>query len=190
MSAAKQPSRRLKKERDFRPHAEHYHAASVFYDNASKSERGSALQLQAALVFCAFCVEAYLNHMGRTCLARWDDVERAPVFAKLRLLLSEFSVHLAPGERPLQTIRQLFRYRDWMAHSKSAVITEELEYEGEIDESTRMATPKHKWEDFNTLANTRRCLDDVAALVKSLNEKAPVPDRSLLIVTSHSYSDS
>ncbi len=76
-----------------------------------------------------------------------------------------------------------------MAHSKSAVIREEIKYEGEINDSIRMATPQHKWEKFNTLANAQRCLDDVAALVKALNDKAPVPDSSLLIVTSHSYTD-
>jgi len=181
--------RRLQKERDFRPHAEHYHAAGVFYDIASKNQKGSALPLQASLVFCAFCVEAYLNHMGRTCLSYWSEIERAPVFAKLRLLMAEFGVHLVAGERPLQTIRHLFRYRDWMAHSKSTVIKEEIDYEGEIDDSVRMTTPRHKWEDFITLENAKRCLDDVAALVKALNEKAPVPDRDLLIITSHFYTD-
>ena len=52
-----------------------------------------------------------------------------------------------------------------------------------------MATPPHKWEQFITLENAKRCLDDVAALLKTLNEKAPVPDKELLIVTSHTYTD-
>jgi hypothetical protein len=127
--------------------------------------------------------------MGRTCLSYWTEIERAPVFAKLRLLMAEFGVHLRAEERPLQTVRHLFRYRDWMAHSKSIVIKEEIDYEGEIDDSIRMTTPRHKWEKFITLENAKRCFDDVAALVKALNEKAPVPDRDLLIVTSHFYTD-
>jgi hypothetical protein len=174
MVSPNRATRRLQKERNFRPHAEHYHAAHIFYDNASKNQRGSALQLQASFVFSAFCVEAYLNHMGSTCLTCWSDIERAPVFAKLRLPMAEFSVHLAAGERPLQTVRHLFRYRDWMAHSKSTLIKEEIEYEGEIDDSVRMTTPRHKWEEFITLENAKRCLDDVAALVKALNEKSAV----------------
>jgi hypothetical protein len=103
--------------------------------------------------------------------------------------MAEFGIRLSDGERPVQTIRQLFRYRNWMAHSKSTVIKEEIEYEGEIDDSVRMTTPPHKWEEFITLENAKRCLDDVAALVKALNEKAPVPDRDLLIITSHFYTD-
>ena len=127
--------------------------------------------------------------MGAKCLSAWSDIERAPVFAKLRVLMLAFGVQLAGNERPMQTVRQLFRYRDWIAHSKSALITEEIEREGEIDDSLLMATPKHKWERFNTLENAKRAIDDVAALVEALNEKAPVPDRPLVIVTSHSYTD-
>jgi hypothetical protein len=182
-------TRRLQKERDFRPHAEHYHAACVFYDNASKTERGSALQLQGSFVFCAFCIEAYLNHMGSTNLTYWDDVEKSSVFTKLRLLMAEFGIRLPDGQRPLQTIRQLFRYRNWMAHSKSRVIKEEIEFDADIDDSARMTTPRDKWDDFISLQNAKLCLEDVADLIKTLNAKAPVPDRDLLIVTSHFYTD-
>jgi hypothetical protein len=182
-------TKRLQKERNFRPHAEHHHAAWVFYRNAEKNEVGSALQLQASLVFSAFCMEAYLNHMGSKCLSYWDEIDRSPVLAKLRLLMAEFKVHFEAGERPLQTVRQLFGYRNWMAHSRSKLIKEETEYEGEVDDAVLMAAPRDKWEAFVTLENTKRCLEDVAKLINALNEKAPHPDLDLVIVTSHTYTE-
>ena len=81
---------RVSKKRDFRPFAEHFHAARMFYAVAEHEERGSALQTQACLIFCAFCVEAYLNHVGPKFLNFWDEVEPLRVMAKLRLLLKQF----------------------------------------------------------------------------------------------------
>jgi hypothetical protein len=127
--------------------------------------------------------------MGSTNLTYRDDVEKPSVFTKLRLLMAEFGIRLPDGQRPLQTIRQLFRYRNWMAHSKSRVIKEEIEFDGDIDDSDRMTTPRDKRDDFISLQNARLCLEDVADLIKTLNAKAPVPDRDLLIVTSHFYRD-
>jgi len=76
-----------------------------------------------------------------------------------------------------------------MAHSKSRVIKEDVEFDGDIDDSARMTTPRDKWDDFISLQNAKLCLDDVADLIRNINAKAPVPDRDLLIVTSHFYTD-
>jgi hypothetical protein len=97
--------------------------------------------------------------MGSTNLTYWDDVEKSSVFTKLRILMAEFGIRLPDGQRPLQTIRQLFRYRNWMAHSKSRVIKEEIEFDGDIDDSDRMTTPRDKWDDFISLQNAKLCLE-------------------------------
>jgi hypothetical protein len=188
METHKGITRRLKKKRKHRPHAEHYEAARVFCANAEKNQADSGLQLQASLLFSAFCIEAYLNLMGSTCLRYWDEIDKAPVLAKLRLLMAEFRVHFEEGKRPLQTVSDLFRYRNWMAHSKAGLIEEEKEIKNEddIEDAVLFDLPRHKWEKFVTRQKAKQCLEDVAAVIGALNEKAPKPDVGLYLITSHS----
>ena len=50
---------------------------------AEEEETGSFFQIMSSLVFTAFALEAYLNHVGNNVFDCWDDLERLSPFAKM-----------------------------------------------------------------------------------------------------------
>jgi len=174
--------------REFRPHADHLHGARVFQKLAKRGIDGSYYQRVGCLAFCAFALEAYFNHVGQLTLSYWSEAEFAPPLAKLRLLAAEFGVALDASRRPLQTVVKLFRYRNWLAHSRSETITEETEHTADSYERTFYDEPLHQWESFATLPNMARAIEDVEAVITLLNQKSPKPELMPLAVSSHSGS--
>jgi hypothetical protein len=176
----------VKKVREFRPHAQHMHAARLYYNNAQSKMDGSFFQLVGSLAFCAFGLEAYLNHVGERTLDYWEDVDFAPPLAKLRLLAAEFSVPLDKARRPMQTVCELIRHRNWLVHSRSEIIKEEKEHNSDTYSRTFYDQPLHRWEAFVTPENVGRAIEDVEALIELLNSKSPKPEPLPLTLGGHS----
>jgi hypothetical protein len=166
------------------------HAARLFYRNAQGSVKGPYYQLCACLAFCAFSLEAYLNLLGERTVASWQDVHRAPPLAKLQLLLAKFGIRLHPGERPLQTIRELFMFRNWLAHARPDVILYDGEHPIEEHEKVLYETPLHKWEKFPTDASATHAMDDVEEVITLLNTKSPYPEPWPMSLSWHSGGSS
>ena len=77
--------------------------------------------MMASLVFCAFSIEAKINFIGWKVLENgWPD--RTNFREKVDLLRKFLGVELDWGVRPLQTLGQLKRFRDTLAHGKPEII--------------------------------------------------------------------
>ena len=83
---------------------------------------GSAHQFRASLVFTAFTLEAYLNHLGRKLFRCWDDLERLGPIEKLNVIADRAAVKIDYGKRPWQAMKQLFGFRNDIAHGKSEML--------------------------------------------------------------------
>lgn len=166
------------------------HAARLFYRNARADVKGPYYQLSACLAFCAFSLEAYLNLLGERTVVCWRDVQKAPPLAKLRLLLTQFGIPLHPGERPLQTVRELFMYRNWLAHTQAEIILDCAEHPIEEHEKLLYETPLHKWEKFPTDAAAARAMKDVEEVITLLNAKSPYPEPMPMSLSWHSGGSS
>ncbi|MFC1866451.1 hypothetical protein ACFLYB_07070 [Chloroflexota bacterium] len=53
---------------------------------AEQENKGSFFQIMASLIFTAFALEAYLNHVGKNVFDCWDDLERLSPFAKMNVI--------------------------------------------------------------------------------------------------------
>jgi hypothetical protein len=181
---------RITKKREFRPHGEHMHAARLFYRNSQAEVKGPYYQLSACLAFCAFSLEAYLNLLGERTIACWRDVQRAPPLAKLHFLLARFGIHLESGKRPLQTVRELFMYRKWLAHTQPEIILYDKEHPAEDHEKLLYEAPLHKWERFPTKASAERAMKDVEEIVELLNANCPYAEPMPMSMSWHSGGSS
>ncbi|MFN3582816.1 MAG: hypothetical protein ACK4TT_02655 [Phenylobacterium sp.] len=108
-------------EREVNTYAELWHAANVMFEKGQADRKGSAWAFLSCLTLSAFAFEAYMNHVGDARLENWDDLERAlSPMAKLRHLSLTFRVDLGGrGERPLQTLDELTKLRNVLAHGRS-----------------------------------------------------------------------
>ena len=89
---------------------------------------GSALDAQAALVFFAFAIEAFCNHVGLKLANDLDAFENLRVAEKLRETAKLISFDLDLGRRPFQTFHGLIKFRDGAAHGR----TEHLRSEKDV----------------------------------------------------------
>ena len=80
---------------------------------------GNYYTTMASLIFSAFTLEAYFNHLGSEKINFWKEIEFISVENKLRIFEREFSLDINYGKRPYQTFRDLFKGYEWNRISRS-----------------------------------------------------------------------
>lgn len=161
------------KEREVRVHAELWYTANFLLEAGQRELEGATHQFRASLVFRAFALEAFLNWIGKQLIPHWEYLERLSPRQKLDLLLDLVSVQPNFGERPWQIIKELFGFRNDIAHGKPENIRSEAEekVDGLLD-SKLGEFIRTDWEKFCTEANAVRAMEDVLEIVTIVYEKA------------------
>jgi hypothetical protein len=136
---------------------------------AKAANEGSLHNIVSSIVFSAFSVEAYLNHVGATLYSsEWKD--RAPVRKKLEFLSQKFSLTLDLSERPFSSFDAMFRFRNRLAHGRTEELT--ADYETHLDDEHALVPgPMTEWELICTLENAERFLDDAKAIINNIHGK-------------------
>ncbi|SEW29839.1 hypothetical protein SAMN05444851_2821 [Aliiroseovarius sediminilitoris] len=119
-----------------------WYATQVEKKFESEDTTAVALDMMSALIFTAFSIEAKINFVGWKLLEEgWP--ERANLKSKIKLLAKILEMEVNWGERPFQTIYQLKKFRDTIAHGKPEIIdvTKVVDVEPEV-----WATLKGQWE--------------------------------------------
>jgi len=170
---------RLTKQRDVRIHAELWHSANCLLRAGQQHPRGSAHQFRASLVFRAFALEAFLNWMGQHLIAHWNYLERLKPIEKLTLVAGLTHVSIDYGARPWQIVRELFAFRNYLAHGKQENLAHEKSEERSdfLDEKLGEQLETN-WEQFGTEANAIRALRDVEIIARTLYEAADMRHKS------------
>jgi len=162
--------------REIKTYAYLYNGAKSTLEVEKNIERGGFYQVMASLFFSAFAIEGWLNHLGRKKIRYWEEIERIPTISKLKVLYQYLGLNYNSSKRPIQTIIELFRFRNLMAHAK----TETLEKRGTLkaEPGIHENLIETKWEKYCNKKNAGKVLTDVAKIFKELGraagEKYPV----------------
>ena len=125
----------------------------------------------ASLVFTAFTLEAYLNHIGPKVLKSWAKPERFGPRKKLKEIAKQLQIVPNYDERPWQVMNQLFGFRNDIAHGKSEVVKDGSNVPiHEFSDDRFGDIVQTDWEKYCTEKNARRAREDVAKIVHALNE--------------------
>ncbi len=117
---------KISKQRDVRTYAEMWHTSRVLLQKGLDEPKGCNHQFMASLVFTAFTFEAYLNQIGKKIFSCWKSIEKLSPKDKLNVIAEKIELEVDYGKRPWQTIKDLFRFRNDIAHGKSEKITEKI----------------------------------------------------------------
>jgi hypothetical protein len=138
------------KDRSVHTYAELWHASQCVLETGERERIGSSWQFLSSLVLTAFAFEAYLHHVGPAVLSSWESLEQLPPLTKLELLCDALKVPLPAekGERSLQTIGQLFKFRNSLAHGRSEVLKAEPKHVDveKVDDHFRQQRLLTHWE--------------------------------------------
>ncbi len=111
----------------------------------------------------AFTFEAYLNHCGEKLISHWKDIERINVQKKLNIICSTISLKIDKSQRPFQTIFELIKIRDLLAHARTETII------ADINELEQIHT---KWGSKCNKADVEKYLNDLVEVILKIHRKA------------------
>jgi hypothetical protein len=161
------------KKRDYRPHYEALNAADVLLRLSSEKRPGWYYEWMGSLLFSAFAYEGYLNFLGRKLFPSWESFERRLSWeSKTKLIADRIGLKIDEGRKPFQSIKELFDFRDRIAHPKPSEIVEECETTQEKLESILYEDAKSKEEKFCSEESAKLCLEQVLAMMNMLYEQA------------------
>jgi len=166
---------RIKKKRDYRPHAETMHGALVLLNMSANQPRGCFYLWMGSLLMSAFAFEGYLNFLGRVLFPSWESYERTLSWqSKINLLGDRIGFVADESCEPFQSVRLLFKFRDRMAHPKPLELTEEYEVSLEkVDATMQMYEHiKSEEEKFCCEANAKLCSEKVSEMMELLYKHA------------------
>ena len=131
--------------------------------------KGSFYEFMMANVLAAFSLEAYLNHLGPQRFSCWKEL-RLPVASKLALLLDDLSQRPDFSRRPFQTVKDMFRFTNQLAHGSSKRVEEASVQKLFPGESP--CYPQVEWETQCTQKTAERFIEDAQAVIVQLHEWA------------------
>jgi hypothetical protein len=163
----------VEKVREVITYAEMWHTSLSLLSRGQEQVRGSAHQFRASLVFTAFTLEAYLNHVGLKLFTCWEDLERLGSKEKLNLIAEHLEVPANYAVRPWQVMKELFSLRNALAHGKSRILKPPAKVVSVDDEEPiEKWIARTEWEQFCTEENAIKARADVAKIAKTIYEAA------------------
>jgi hypothetical protein len=143
---------------------------------AKTAEQGSHHLLMGSIIFTAFSLEAYFNHVGPMIFNCWEDLESLGPKEKLNVIAEKIGIKVDFGHRPWQTLHDLFGFRNDIAHGKTQKLSvtkiEPLDEHNERPWGFRAET---RWEKYCTRANAERAREDVRSIVHSIHAATNFP---------------
>jgi hypothetical protein len=167
---------RITKQRDVRTHVYLWNASLDFFQRGSEQEYKSFYAFMASVVFTGFTLEAYLNWFGTRLFDHWNYLERLNPREKLDLILDHLGSKADYGIRPWQTLIELYKFRNKMAHGKPESLEESDEVLVTNLESTIYENFEPEWVKFCTQEAATRAREDVETIITLLHAKDPAPD--------------
>jgi hypothetical protein len=149
-----------------------YKASRIALQKAEASEEGEFFNAMYSLVFSAFMVEAYFNHLGAERFTDWAKIERRlSKRAKLQKLAVEVQLSRDLSTRPYTSVLEGFDFRDLLAHGRTETV--EKSFEAEFDHFTSdQIMIANEWMEFCTVENARRIFDDCTIVIGQLHDAA------------------
>ena len=168
---------KVSKERQVNTYSEMLHASYVILEKVKEAPAGSYYQLMASLIFSAFALEAFLNHIGQNIFKCWEDLEKLSPSGKLNLIAEKLEIEKDDGKRPFQTVIELLRFRNEVAHGKTVYLKSEDQitvvddkFDQHMQES--LQTP---WQQYCSLKNAERAREDVEEICRIIHKTSGIP---------------
>jgi len=171
---------KITRHREVHTYCELWWTAHSMLMQGRSEEDTSHSQFMGSLVFTAFSLEAFLNHIGPKLFQCWSDLERLGPKEKLNVLAEKLGVTVDYGKRPWQIIKNLFEFRNDLAHGKSIKVLEENVVTLSRYNHRSIVLARTRWEKFCTHENAERAREDVEKIVHTLSEASGLEEHPFI----------
>ena len=161
---------RASRERNLITCSEHWHSSRTFLQLGIENPKGSYHQLLGSIVFTAFTLEAFLNHVGEALFKSWADLEKLTRRGKINVIAEKLGLEVDFGTMPWQVVPEIFGVRNKIAHGKNELLQDERM--GEILWAS--------WQNYATRENAERARDKVEEICKTISAKTEFDEHTLI----------
>lgn len=159
-------------ERNVYTHSYLYSAAEWALEQAEETEEGRFYNCMGSIILSAFCIEAYLNHIGSILLPYWDEEVKKglSIHNKLKIICHHLSLVPDYSRVPFQSFKNIVKYRNLLAHA----ITENISYQGTqiFSDGELMRQPETWWEKHTDLKTAKRWLTHIESMIIEIHKAA------------------
>jgi len=145
------------------------HGSDALIRIANEFPQGSYFTLMSSILLRAFALEAYLNDIGAKTFVFWEEVDSIRVLDKYNLFCKHLKIDADYSKRPYQTLKELFKFRNEIAHGRSQLINVTKEVSSLEDPFDHI--PKPKWKEYCNLKNAERVKKDIEKIITELHER-------------------
>lgn len=186
----KKPKLKVEINREVKLYSDLLRGSKVLLENKQPDFELEYYEILGSIIMLAFGFEAYLNHIGSITIKHWSYLEKDRVLNKYKLLCDEFGIEIDKSKRPYQSLYELFKIRNAIAHGNSEMVYQykEVLYE-EKYESYRPSSTIEKQIKVNNILRIR---EDVELAISQINQHS-IKDENLFklgrTITSFKESD-
>jgi len=119
----------------------------------------------AAIVFCAFTLEAFLNQLGEEA-SLWGPKDSVGPAEKLRRIAEHRDITIDRSRRPFSSFNLIFRFRNQLAHARNEALDFEPNQRLHAAESPK--EPSTWWERQCDLRTADRYYEDTILIMGAL----------------------
>ena len=163
-------------------------AADWALEQAEGTEEGKFYNCMSSIILSAFCIEAYLNHIGSILLPYWDDEIKKGLSIHNKLKIICHHLNLVPdfSHRPFQSFKQIVKFRNLMAHATSEKISDKgIQF---VRDGERVKYPETWWVKHSTLEIAKRWLADTESIISTITTatgRDDIPPLGMLSMGTH-----
>ena len=165
----------ITKERKVITYSDFWRTSEYLLERGQDEERGSYFLFLSSLVFSAFSLEAFLNHVGEHLFSSWDDLEKLKTKAKIKIIAEKLNIKIDYGDTPWQIIPEIIGFRNKVAHGKNTL----LKREKNIAANDKYEEIMHEflfadWQNYATEKNALRVRQRLKEVFKIIHERANI----------------
>jgi len=163
-----------------------YEAAQYAIEAARKHAARRMHFCLHSLVSSAFCIEAYLNHVGEEELTLWNAPERKSTRTKLDLVCSRTSIVPDFDARPWSSFEWLMEFRGKIAHARTEI--RPFSNKPLIGDPAMPEREISQVEEACTIENAMGAVQDVRAMIEIIGKALGSPVTPLLAVSNTQWT--
>lgn len=167
-------------------YAEHWHSSRVFLKLGIENPKGSYHQFLGSIVFTAFSLEAFLNHVGEALFNSWPELEKLTPKGKVNLITEKLGIKVDYGSMPWQVIPEIFGIRNRIAHGRNELLRDERMLTVDTYDEKMGEILRSKWQGYATQKIAERAREKVEEICKTIWGKTDFKEHELFEVGGQS----
>jgi hypothetical protein len=170
---------RASRERNLITYSEHWHSSLTFLQLGIENPKGSYHQFLGSIIFTAFALEAFLNHVGESLFKSWADLEKLAPRGKINVIAEKIGLKVDFGAMPWQVVPEIFGVRNKVAHGRNELLQDERMLSVDSYDERMGEILRAPWQTYATRENAERARERVEEICKAVWAKAEFDERTL-----------